>query len=94
MPTRSVSYVKAHLAEVIDRVRDSRDPLTITQNGTPTAVVIDHESYQRTREALAMLKLVAMGAHEIEQGRTVSQAKVFKDARTRLERRLAEHGRD
>jgi len=35
-----------------------------------------------------------MGVHEIEQGRTVSQAKVFKDARTRLERRLAEHGRD
>ena len=63
--TQPVSYVKAHLAEVIDSVRDSRDPVTITQNGSPSVVLVDHKSYQRTRDALAILKLVAMGEHDV-----------------------------
>jgi prevent-host-death family protein len=88
--TRPVSYVKAHLAEVIESVRESRDPVTITQNGSPSAVLVDHESYQRTRDALAILKLVAMGEHDVAMGRTVSQSRVFKDARARLKARLAE----
>lgn len=92
MATRSVSYLKAHLAEVIDQVRESRDPVTITQNGTPTAVVIDHESHLRTKEALAMLKLVAMGVHEVDRGRTVPQAEVFEEARARLSGHRAEEG--
>ena len=85
MATRSVSYVKAHLAEVIEHVRESRDPVTITRNGAPTAVVIDHETHQQTLETLAMLKLVAMGVHEVAKGRTVPQSDVFEEARARLE---------
>jgi prevent-host-death family protein len=77
MATQSVSYVKAHLAEVIDSVRASHDALIITQNGANTAVIVDHESYQRTRQALAMLKLLAMGEQDIAKGRTVPQAEVF-----------------
>ena len=92
MATRSVSYVKAHLAEVIEQVRESSDPVTITQNGTPTAVVVDHESHRRTKEALAMLKLVAMGVHRVDRGRTVPQAEVFEEARARLAAHQVEEG--
>ena len=88
--TQPVSYVKAHLAEVIDSVRDSRDPVTITQNGSPSVVLVDHKSYQRTRDALAILKLVAMGEHDVAMGRTVSQPRLFKDARAKLKARLTE----
>ena len=84
MATQSVSYVKAHLAEVIDSVRASHDPVVITQNGANTAVIIDHDSYQRTRQALAMLKLVAMGEQDIAKGRTISQAEVFRSLKQRL----------
>jgi prevent-host-death family protein len=89
MATQSVSYVKAHLAEVIDSVRASHDPLVITQNGANTAVLQDHESYQRTRQALAMLKLVAMGEQDIAKGRTVPQAEVFRSLKQRLHARIA-----
>jgi prevent-host-death family protein len=58
---QSVSYVKAHLAQVIDQVRDGGGPMIVTQNGAGTVVIQDHESYERTRDALVMLKLVAMG---------------------------------
>ncbi len=84
MATQSVSYVKAHLAEVIDSVRASHDPVVITQNGANTAVIIDHDSYQRTRQALAMLKLVAMGEQDIAKGRRISQAEVFRSLKQRL----------
>lgn len=89
MATQSVSYVKAHLAEVIDSVRASHDPLVITQNGANTAVIVDHDSYQRTRQALAMLKLVAMGEQDIAKGRTVPQAEVFRSLKQRLQAKIA-----
>jgi prevent-host-death family protein len=62
---------------VIESVRASHDALVITQNGANTAVIVGHESYQRTRQALAMLKLIAMGEQDIAKGRTVPQAEVF-----------------
>jgi prevent-host-death family protein len=89
MATQSVSYVKAHLAEVIEAVRVSHDPVVITQNGASTAVLVDHDSYQRTRQALAMLKLVAMGEQDIAKGRTVAQAEVFRALKQRLQTRIA-----
>ena len=86
MANHSVSYVKAHLAEVIESVRASHDALVITQNGANTAVIVDHESYQRTRQALAMLKLIAMGEQDIAKGRTVPQAEVFASLKRDLKR--------
>lgn len=91
MPTtQPVSYVKAHLAEVLDRVQESHDPVTVTQNGAPSAVIVDHESYQRTREALALLKLVAMGEKDIAEGRTIPQSQVFKQLRAKVAAKMTE----
>jgi prevent-host-death family protein len=84
---QSISYVKAHLAEVIQDLNDGNRPVIITKNGAGTAVIQDHASYQRTRDALAMLKLVAMGEAEIAKGRGISQAEVFRDLHRRLARR-------
>jgi prevent-host-death family protein len=91
MPTtQPVSYVKAHLAEVLDRVQESHDPVTVTQNGAPSAVIVDHESYQRTRDALALLKLVAMGEKDIVEGRTIPQSQVFKQLRAKIAAKMTE----
>lgn len=85
MPTtRPVSYVKAHLAEVLDQVRESHGPITVTQNGSPSAVIVDHESYRRTQEALAILKLVAMGEKDVTAGLTIPHKQVFADSRAKI----------
>ncbi len=84
---QSISYVKAHLAEVIQDLNEGSRPVIITQNGASTAVLQDHASYQRTQDTLAMLKLVAMGEAEIAKGRGLSHAEVFRDLRQRLARR-------
>ncbi len=90
--TKPVSYVKAHLAEVLDHVRESHDPITVTQNGSPSAVIVDHDSYQRTQEALAILKLAAMGEKDVAVGRTIPQKKVFADSRAKILAAIAKHG--
>jgi prevent-host-death family protein len=81
---QSVSYVKAHLAQVIDQVRDGGGPMIVTQNGSTAAIIQDPESYERTRQALAMLKLVAMAEEDVRKGRVHTHAEVFVAARKRL----------
>ena len=88
--TQPVSYVKSHLAEVLEQVRASHDPVTVTQNGIPSAVIVDHESFQRTKDALALLKLTAMGEKDIAEGRTIPQKEVFDDVRARVKAAIAE----
>jgi prevent-host-death family protein len=90
MPTiQSISYVKAHFAEVIGEVTETRQPVFITQNGNGTAVIQDHYTYQRTQDALAMLKLMAMGQADAAAGRTMSQEDVFRGIRKELADRKA-----
>lgn len=84
MKSKPVSFVKAHLAEVIATVRKSSEPLVVTQNGASAVVIQDVEAYQRMREALLLLKLVALGEHEIDQKGTVPHDKVFTTVRARL----------
>jgi prevent-host-death family protein len=81
---QSVSYVKAHLAQVIEDVRGGGGPMIITQNGTTAAILQDPESYERTQQALAMLKLVAMAEDDVRHGRVHTHDEVFAAARKRL----------
>ena len=86
MSTRaqSISYVKAHLAQVIDQVRKGGGPMIVTQNGASAAVIQDSESCERTQQALLMMKLVSMGMEDVARGRTYSHDEVFSAARKRL----------
>ena len=87
---QSVSFVKSHLAQVIESVRGGAGPVLITQQGAAAAVIQDAAEYQRTQDALAMLKLVAIARHEAAQGATYSHDQVFTAARQRLANRVAE----
>ncbi|OYW50677.1 MAG: antitoxin, Phd family protein [Novosphingobium sp. 12-62-10] len=65
---KPISYLKAHSAEVIRELGEGAGPLVITQNGEAKAVLQDVGSYEATQEALALLKLLAIGRNEIEYG--------------------------
>ena len=53
---KSITYMKAHSAELVAEVNQKRGPVVITQNGLPLAVVMDIDSYQRVQDALILLK--------------------------------------
>lgn len=80
---KPISYLKAHAAEIVRNLGKQREPLIITQNGEAKVVIQDIESYEETRETMAMLKILALGVRQIEEGKVHSAADVLKGIRTR-----------
>ena len=66
---KPISYLKANAAEDLQRLTEQRKPLVITQNGEARAVMQDVASYEETQETLALLKILALGSREVEEGR-------------------------
>ncbi len=87
-PTRvkPISYVKANAADLIRELKENGEPLVITQNGEATAVMQDVASYEATQETLALLKILALGRRQIEEGRTVPAEEAFRRLRKRRAR--------
>ena len=79
-----VTVLKTKSAELIRQARETGQPIIITQNGKPTAVLQDVESFQRQREALMLLKILAKGDQEISGGKVLRH----KDVMLRVERKL------
>ncbi len=67
---RPISFLKAHSAEVLADLVERREPMVITQNGEAKAVIQDVASYEEGQEMLALLKLLALGGRDIDEGRT------------------------
>jgi prevent-host-death family protein len=76
---KPISYLKSHAAEVVKGISESREPMLITQNGEAKLVVMDVRSYEEHEETLALLKILALGNREIEQGRFRSAQDVFAE---------------
>jgi PHD/YefM family antitoxin component YafN of YafNO toxin-antitoxin module len=55
--------------------------MVITQNGTAKAVIQDVASYDTTQETLALLKILALGNHQVEQGKVEPLTRVVERLR-------------
>ena len=66
---KPISYLKAHAAEIVRNMGEQRSPLVITQNGEAKVVLQDIESYEQTQETMALLKILALGNRQIEEGK-------------------------
>ena len=80
---KSISYIKANAAEVLDRLSEEREPMLITQNGEARAVLQDVQTYEDTQETLALLKLLALGQQDIAAGRNRPVGDVVKRLRAK-----------
>ena len=81
---KPISYLKANAADVLDKLQENRQPLIITQNGEAKAVMQDLATYENTQETLALLKILALGMQQIEEGKTVSAKDAFARVRERV----------
>ena len=81
---KPITYMKTHSAELVADVNKRRSPVVITQNGEPKAVVIDIESYERTQDALMLLKLIAQSEEDLRKGKWLSQSQMEAELRKRL----------
>ena len=80
---RPISYLKAHASEIVRTLGERGEPLVITQNGEAKAVVQDIDSFEKTQETMALLKILALGNRQIESDRVEAAADVIARLRER-----------
>ncbi|PRC94875.1 Prevent-host-death family protein [Solimicrobium silvestre] len=76
---KPISYLKSHAAEIIRDFDNNKNPLIITQNGEAKMVVMDIRSYEQQQETMALLKILALGNQQIEQGKFQDSASFFAE---------------
>lgn len=74
---KPISYLKAHAAEVVRNLSGQAEPMVITQNGEAKAVIQDIKSYEQTQETMALLKMLALGTRQIEEGKVQPAGEVI-----------------
>jgi antitoxin YefM len=52
----TVTQARARLSEVVDQVRRTREPLTLTRNGRPAAVLVDPDEWVMASRALEFVE--------------------------------------
>ncbi len=80
---KPISYLKAHAAEIVRSLPDQGQPLVITQNGEAKAVLQDITSYEQTQETLALLKILALGNRQIDEGKVQPAGEAIQRLRER-----------
>ena len=81
---KPISYLKANAAEVLATLAERREPMIITQNGEAKAVLQDVASFEENEATLALLKVLALGNHQVAEGKLEPAAEVI--ARLRAKR--------
>ena len=82
---KPVSYIKSHASEVMRDLEATGEAVVVTLNGEAKAVIQDIRQYERTQESLAMLKILALGRKEIEEGKVQPMDEVFNEVREVIE---------
>jgi prevent-host-death family protein len=87
---KPISYLKARAPEVLRGLAEDPGPVFVTVNGEARAVLQDIASYEQTQETLALLKVLALSAQDVEAGRVQPFRTAFADIRRRVKRRKPE----
>lgn len=80
MRTEVVTTLKRQASELLSELERSKKPILITQNGVPSAYLVDVKTYESLQARITILEGIARGEKAVEEGRTVSQ----RQARRRM----------
>ena len=78
--TIPVTDLRQDAAAALKRMRDSGQPIVITQRGRATAVMVSVEAYESAEHERQLLRLLAKGDREIEAGKGFDLDTVLADA--------------
>jgi prevent-host-death family protein len=82
---RPISYLKAHAAEIVRNLAERQEPMIITQNGEAKVVIQDIASYEQNQQTMALLKILALGMRQVEEGKVLPAENVIKRLHERRE---------
>jgi prevent-host-death family protein len=75
-----ISDLRKDAAKVLKLIRNSKEPLVITQRGRAAAVMLSVEAYERSERDRELLRLLAKGEKEIEAGEGYDLDSVLAEA--------------
>lgn len=87
---KPISWLKNNAKQLIESVDETGNPMVITQNGEAKAVVMNVREYDQMQESLALLRMLADSAADVEAGRVRDSDEVFADARKLIARKREE----
>lgn len=79
MKTELVTTLKRHATRVLSDLRETGEPVLITEHGKPSAYLVDVESYEFMQDRMRVLEGVARGERAILENRTLSHAQAKRN---------------
>jgi prevent-host-death family protein len=79
---KSISYLKANAANLIEEINKEQKTFVITQNGEAKVIVQDIKIYEKTQETMAMLKLLSMTREKSKKAKGIKET--FTELRNEL----------
>ena len=85
MRTELVTTLKRQATRILADLHETKDPVLITEHGTPSAYLVDVSMFELMQDRMGILEGIARGERAILENRTLTQA----EAKRRMKRWLA-----
>ena len=73
MKTELVTTLKRHATRLLSELRDTGEPVLITEHGKPSAYLVDVESYEALQGKMRILEGIARGERALLENRTYTE---------------------
>ncbi|MBU2569741.1 type II toxin-antitoxin system Phd/YefM family antitoxin [Methylotuvimicrobium sp. KM2] len=74
MKTELVTTLKRHATRILADLRESKEPVLITEHGKPSAYLVDFEDFERIQNRMRILEGIARGEKAVLEGRIYSES--------------------
>ena len=85
MRTELVTTLKRQATRILADLHESKDPVLITEHGTPSAYLVDVSMFELMRDRMGILEGIARGERAVLENRTLTHA----EAKRRMKKWLA-----
>lgn len=76
---RSITELKRDTTTILRHIHDSGRPVVLTVNGKAEAVIVDAGEYEKTTQALNLLKLLIPAEEDVKEDRLTEAATFFTE---------------
>lgn len=81
---KPISHIKSHASEIISEISETGNPVVVTVNGEARVIIQDIKEYEKDRESMAMLKMLAMGRKDVLEGRHKPIHQTFAELKKKI----------
>ncbi|MBD3385396.1 type II toxin-antitoxin system prevent-host-death family antitoxin [candidate division KSB1 bacterium] len=80
---RPLSEFRANVTSFIDKVRETRRPLVITQRGKSAAILLDVSEYEALLQKIELLSDIQLAEKQLEEGLGINHKDAKKKSMSR-----------